>query len=557
MSRWLRLRRPEGNHFEINHLLDYYWGGSERRLTGLTLRIMAVNAIALLILMAGILHLGQYQNRLIETRLSSFETELNLIAATLSETTEINADTKRIEYSQTIEIAERYSSILNHSFYIFDAQGQLIAKNVIDVHDTPQTLQSVETLIQMLRFVLSLLPEKDTLPSFPELSSEDMRDYPNVPGAFKGQTSLSAWQGETSRVYLSAATPLVKDNTLLGAIFLTRESHDIEQDIIRVWNDILWIFLLTLTLTILLSIYLSGVIARPLKRLAKAAERVRKGQAGANDIPDLSTRYDEIGELSLVLKQMTHALWDRMDATERFAADVAHELKNPITSMRSAAETMKVVKKAADRKKLMEIIEHDISRMDRLITDIAQASRLDSELSREAFEKIDLQNLLHTLLNNHQAPLERQSEDFIAQGWALKTTIDGVDVQLSSTTKDKAFLMGVQTRIYQVFENLISNALTFSPKDKPILVTVKAAGRYIDISIENEGPEIPDNKLETIFKRFYTQRPDHESYGRHSGLGLYICREIIEAHSGKIRAENITDAGQHKGVRFTVTLNAA
>ncbi len=559
LRRWVRIRAPQSELFEVNTLLDLYWGGSERRVTGLTLRIIAVNAIALLILMFGIIYLGQYQNRLIETRLSTFETELSLVADALSESISTNKDTKRIDYKLSKSVAARLSQSLKQNLYFFDSEGSLIARSDYSPPHQKRALQSVEVLKTIARTLLDLLPGRDILPQYQDPNSAHAKDYPDAADALKGQISLSAWQGHESRIFLSAATPLfkAKENRILGAILMTREATDIEQDVIQVWIDILRIFAVTLILTVLLSIYLSGVIARPLKKLARAAEAVRKGKATADDIPDLSARNDEIGELSLVLKQMTHALWDRMDATENFAADVAHELKNPLTSLKSAIETLQIVKNEADRKKLLAVIIHDIDRLDRLITDISHASRLDSELSREVFEAFSLKKTMHTLMNIYLQPLERPNST--ADTWDITTTAGHTKITVSCSIRADIKILGIENRIIQVFQNLLSNALSFSPKSGgEIFIHITNLKDRASIIFEDRGPGIPENKRESIFERFYSERPNNEDYGRHSGLGLSICKQIIEAHKGEIIAENAKSAsGEILGARFTVILNKA
>lgn len=566
-DRWFRLAPVRPDLPEIDHIFDLYWGGPERRITGITLRIIAVNAIALLILMFGILYLGQYQNSLINARLQTFETELNLISATFSQedlyAKAQKKDLTRIVSEKTKDRISKLSLVSRQRIELFDIQG----KRVFDSRDLPEhddrlwaaqdriteDLYSIQVLKKMLRFILDLLPERRALPLYPE----NTKKSPDVANALNLETGLSAWQNAEGRIILSAAAPILVNGQLQGAVVLTHESTEIEQDIVRVWVDVLKIFFGALALTILLSIYLSGVIARPLKKLANAAENVRRGQAHADDIPDLSYRHDEIGELSLALRQMTKALWDRMDSTERFAADVAHELKNPLTSLSSALESATIVKKPADRKKLMAIIKHDIQRLDRLISDISNASRIDSELSRKAFDKINLQILLTTLLEAHAAnPLERTTPETQPRSRTIQTP--KALILLNSEHPKDLFVWGLESRLAQVFQNLLSNALSFSPEGGKITLTVTVVAAKIRITIDDQGPGIPENKLKTIFERFYSERPEHEDYGQHSGLGLSICRQIIEAHGGQIFAENLYRLEKTvRGARFTVILNKA
>ncbi len=564
--RWFRLAPARADLPEFDHLMDLYWGGPERRITGITLRIIGVNAIALLILMFGILYLSQYQNNLINARLQTFETELELISSAISENAlEIEEDTARIVMNDAHKMVARLSKTARQRIQLFDTSGTLIldSRTLPGLDDRlwaqqerrAHNFHSIEVLRTMTQFVLELLPDRQTLPPYPEAVKGQEPIFPDVLDALNKKVSLSVWQKDSERIFLSAAAPLFTDNKLGGAVLLTREGTEIEQDIGRVWIDVLKIFLGTLILTTLLSIYLSGVIARPLKKLANAAESVRKGQARADDIPDLSHRHDEIGELSVALKQMTAALWERMDSIEQFAADVSHELKNPLTSLRSAVETASIVKKAGDRKKLMDIIKHDVERLDRLITDISNASRIDTELSREAFEKINLRELLSNLLDIYAAdPLKRTKED--ESDWNKTIPTQNATIMLDNIAREEVLIWGLESRLAQVFQNLISNALSFTPKNGTISVLVVPLNKKISITVEDEGPGIPDNKLDSIFERFYSERPKDEDYGQHSGLGLSICRQIIEAHGGQIFAENIKDEnGKTRGARLTVILN--
>lgn len=524
-SRWLRLgapRRPEFNQF-----FDLYWGGPERRITGLTLRIIGVNAVALLILVFGMLYLSQYQSTLIENKLETFKTEAELVAASISE-------------DNSLEMMSHLSRITSQRIRLFNAQGTLIS----DTGGLAQTerhkgLTSVQILKNMASVIIDVLPKRSALPAYPQPATSNGNDYPDVTDALNGEISLSAWHMDEGKVFLSAAAPIQKDGNVRGAVLLTRYGADIEEAIGNFWLDILKMFLFTLVITILLSIYLSGVIARPLRKLARAAEDVRSGNADHTDIPDLSYRHDEIGELSLVLRDMTSALWERMDSIESFAADVSHELKNPLTSLRSAIETLAVVKTQADKDKLIGIIMHDLERMDRLISDISNASRIEAELSREEFQRINLHKLLTHLIDIYKRQNKHHAGIFLECG---------TDIEV----------LGVESRLMQVFENLLSNAVSFSPEGGTISIRVMPAKQRIAIMIEDEGAGIPQGKLETIFERFYSERPKHEDYGRHSGLGLSIAKQIVEAHNGMIYAENLRNgAGQIRGARLTVMLQPA
>jgi len=297
---------------------------------------------------------------------------------------------------------------------------------------------------------------------------------------------------------------------------------------------------------VLLSLYLAGAIGRPIKRLAQAAERLKMGRGRNDEIPDFTGRHDEIGDLSLALREMTSALRDRMDAIERFAADVAHELKNPLSSLSSAVETVGRVSDPAQQRRLLGIIREDVTRLDRLISDISNASRLDAELSRDETQPVELWTLLSTL-----AEIHRQSNE-------TRKDAARAPVEVKLDVPKGLVVRGSESRLGQVFQNLISNAVSFSPPGGTVRV---AAGRHsmtAKITVEDDGPGIPAGKLEAIFGRFYSERPAGEAFGTHSGLGLSIAKQIVESLGGRIFAENRGDSfGPVKGARFTVQLPLA
>ena len=318
--------------------------------------------------------------------------------------------------------------------------------------------------------------------------------------------------------------------------------------------DVLTVFLGALSVTIFLSMYLAGAIGRPLKKLARAAEAVRLGKGRQIDIPDLTHRKDEIGELSAALHDMTSALWDRMDTIERFAADVSHEIKNPLTSLRSAVETAPIVKSKADLDRLFGIMQHDVNRMNRLISDISNASRLDADLSREEIRSVDLGRMLTQIVEGRRVSLAQQHREHRGVANEVLPPDDRLKFIMDST--EAVIVRGAEGRLAQVFENLLSNALSFTPKNKAVTLRISQNREQVLVQVDDEGPGIPENKLNTIFERFYSERPAHEDYGSHSGLGLSIARQIVKAHNGVIFAENIRDdQNQVRGARFTVVFN--
>lgn len=572
LSRRLRRFDTRLGTRELDHILDLYWGGSERRITGLTLRIIAVNAIALVILLIGVLYLGQYQRNMIEARLETFKVEIQLLSAALSEVVikenqQGYGNDSSLSLNETLasSMVETMSRSMNKRIRIYDGDGDIIIDSskiggsadhapFLDMDSGRRSLYTIEILKSLTAFIIDFLPDRKILPRFPENELLHTHDFINTQEAMNGLLSLAAWMNEDNRIILSAASPIYRNNKIIGSVLLTHISRDIEDGVIEVWFDIFRGFGITLCITVLLSIYLSGTIARPLKKLAKAAEKIRQGHSADTGIPDFSKRHDEIGELSLVLRDMTESLQQRMDSIERFAADVAHELKNPLTSLKSAIETAAIVKKQEDKEKLMSIIQHDITRLDRLITDISHASRLDTELSREVFVPINVSKLLGGILDRYRPPLDRQTHDHNAQNMAFVNQ-NGIHMQLKIEEEDPLFVMGSEVKLGQVIVNLLTNALSFAKAGQIIAIEAYRRLNAVVITVEDEGPGIPENKLESIFERFYSERPHHEDYGQHSGLGLSICKQIIQAHQGRIFAENRKDSqGRVLGARFSIIL---
>ena len=374
--------------------------------------------------------------------------------------------------------------------------------------------------------------------------------------ALQGHGATMVWRLPRGGLLL-IAVPVQSYKQILGAITVTRPSTKIDAALADVRAEVLKVFFGVLGLTVLLSFYLARTIAEPLRRLASAVQDVQQDQAqfaglsGAagrlaqRRIPDLTARRDEIGAFARALREMTAALMARLGAIENFAADVAHEIKNPLTSLRSAVETAGRVNDPVRQQKLMSVIQDDVNRLDRLITDIASASRLDAELSRAPAAIIDIGQMLATLAD-HYAPME-------ADGPA-----DRARVVLAGTIEPRLNVLGLEARLAQVLQNLIDNALSFAlPGGSVRLAAARKDGQVL-ISVEDDGPGIPENKLMAIFDRFYSERPKSEKFGTHSGLGLSIAKQIAEAHRGRIWAENLHDSdGVITGARFCVSLPLA
>lgn len=554
-----------------NRPIDQRWSASSEKMSSLTVRILSVNIIAIMILGVGFLYLGQYTDSLIEAELESMRSEARFISGALSEGAvrpvfqispipfEDPMEIEAVKPSLARNMIRRLGESGTSRIKLFSVDGSILA----DTHKLlgpngavqMETLQSPlqprgigELFDQSAARFLDIIPIQAHLKKFPEENLDDIFAFHDSKNALVGTISATAWERTDGRLILTAAAPIQKVRQVLGVALLVREGTDLKKKIEEVRVDVFRVFLGSLGITVMLSIYLSGLIGRPLKRLALAAEDVRLGKGRNTEIPDMSDRGDEIGELSLVLRDMTQALRDRMDTIERFAADVSHEIKNPLTSLRSAVETVARVKDEASRQKLMDIIHHDVQRLDRLISDISSASRLDAELSREEMNNVNLSGLLYRLRDAYKKPMDR---------------VEGGDtpndkVVVSIPIGIRTVVRGNEDRLAQVFGNIISNALSFSPDHGIVTIRLENDEDHVVIKIEDQGMGIPDNKLNDIFERFYTERPTHENYGAHSGLGLSISKQIIDAHGGEIYAENIRDKeGKRIGARFIVELQAA
>ena len=366
--------------------------------------------------------------------------------------------------------------------------------------------------------------------------------------ALTGSPSTVVRISEKGEQIVSVAVPIQRFRGVLGVLMLSTEGGDIDKIVAAERKAILRVFGVAALVNAILSMLLASTIANPLRRLAAAAVRVRRGVKSRQEIPDFSDRQDEIANLSIAVRDMTNALYARIEAIESFAADVSHELKNPLTSLRSAVETLPLAKSETSRQRLMEIIQHDVKRLDRLITDISDASRLDAELAREDASRVDLQKLVSDLVNVSREPGRHKR----------KVAIEFRTSKLPAGAKGY-FVNGHDLRLSQVITNLIENARSFVPEETgQITVSMMRSGKFIIITVDDNGPGIRADNIDRIFERFYTDRPAGEAFGQNSGLGLSISRQIIEAHNGTITAENIPGGkpGEIRGARFVVTLPA-
>lgn len=572
-----RKRNRKAGTDELSPALRKRWTRAGRSPVGLAPRILGVNVVPILILGFSILYLGQYKESLVQAELETLKAQSQLFAGAIAEGAvrpavsaeaiifQDPSETEALIPELSRRMVRRLSETTQARTRLFDSKGNLIGDShqlmgpggIVQIIplDAPETGFTAEKLAENItRVFTALLPQNITLPNWPQNRTGKAQAYPDARAAMEGNIAASAWRNADGSITLSAAAPVQKIKQVLGVVLLTRDGANIEAAIARVRMDILRVFFGTLSITVLLSLYLSSVIGRPLKKLAVAAEAVRLGKGRDTQIPDLSERRDEIGELSTALREMTNALWSRMDTIERFAADVSHEIKNPLTSLRSAVETAARLTDPGKRDRLMEIVLHDVQRLDRLISDISNASRLDAELSREELGTVDLRAILLQLLDAMRTPLERADNS----KEATNVDLERQNIVLDIPENESFLVKGNQSRLAQVFRNLITNALSFSPPGGIVTIRVEPNKLTVAVHIEDQGPGIPESKLSSIFDRFYTERPQHEKYGSHSGLGLSIARQIVDNHGGEIFASNIIgDDKAVKGARFTVILHPA
>ncbi len=551
-----------------------------RRISPLTLRILAVNVLALALLVVGLLYLGRYQDRLIQAEMEALATEARIFASALGEGAvnriltppapageSVGEDVGRERFELEPELARpmirRLAEATATRTRLYDIDGRMLSdsrvltgsQGRIEIRELPSPpagdalSQAINSLYNRL---IDVVPSREGLPVHREERGKPSSD---VERALTGETGATVWRVESAagdpELLLTVAVPVQRYREVLGAVLLTRGGGEIDRAIRSVRFDILKVFAVALLVTVALSVYLAGTIAQPIRKLAQAADRLRTGHGRHTEIPDFTHRGDEIGELSGVLRDMTAALWARMDAIERFAADVAHEIKNPLTSLRSAVETVVRIEDPGRRARLLAIIADDVQRLDRLISDISNASRLDAELSRAELEPVDIGAMLAML-----ADLQRSVEETDGE----RTPEDAADrapprLVIDVPQGERLIVPGLEGRLTQVFQNLIANALSFSPPGGEVRVRARRVGRAIEVVVSDHGPGIPEGKEQAIFERFYTERPAGEKFGTHSGLGLSISQQIISAHNGSIHAQNrrIAD-GRIDGADFRVTL---
>ncbi len=504
--------------------LKLHWS----RRFSLTARILAVNIFALVLMVFGLLALDSYRTGLFDERLKASRVKLDAIAEII---TTISAE-KRAEY--LVRISEKNDSRIR----LYNSKGVKIIDNFL-ISEPTYTLRNpadepVEKIAaRYLDYLFNFLVLAPKLKSFEEPENDDLSSWehaasvtPNTPHSEVRNAK------DLSPVIITIAKTIDGDFTLIETI----NAHDLRIKIRAERSSIFTFFLIVLTVSILLSLFLARTIVKPIKRLATSSIKVRLGRSSQVNIPRLPERSDEIGMLARALSDMSMALRKRLELTQSFADDVAHEIKNPLASLRSALDGLENIKDPALLRQLLNIAKDDVRRMDRLITDIAEAGRVDSLIAKAQFEEINVIKLIKKIINNRK---HRDGD---------KPILLEYDKNLSLT------IMAENIRIERVIENLIDNALSFSPTSKPIEIIVSKVKNNIILSVSDNGPGIKESDYERIFQRFYSSRPD-EDFGKHSGLGLAISRAIIEAHDGSIRARQRLDGKQ--GGCFEIILTAA
>ena len=528
-------------------------GIGRRLISPLTRRIIAVNVLPLLLLAVGFLYLGKFEGSLIGQQIESLRTQGEIFAAALGEgaVLESTDEGEILLPDLSRQMMRRLVEPTRTRARLFDINGKLVADSrllrgpgdVVQVAELPAPDKRGvvgRTFERLYDWIVDLLPSHRRYPPYRE--GDSVEGYREAMQALHGESASVVRSDPTAGgLVISVAVPVQRYKQVLGAVLLSTGSGEIEDELRTVRLELLRIFGVAFLVTLLLSFYLASAIARPVRRLAEAAERAR-GRGARVEIPDFTGRGDEIGELSGSLREMTDTLWLRMSAIESFAADVAHEIKNPLSSLRSAVETATRIADPEKQRRLMAIILDDVERLDRLITDISDASRLDAELSRLELAPTEISAMLRALADMHQAT---QAD------WEPRLTLE----LPPDAGVHPLVVRGIESRLSQVFRNVIANAKSFSPAGGEIRIHAEHEGRAVLVTVEDDGPGIPDDKLTTIFDRFYTERPAGEKFGTHSGLGLSISKQIIEAHRGQIWAENRRDgAGQVCGARFLIRL---
>ena len=519
----------------------------------LSRKIVTFNLVALCLMMTGILYLNQFDDGLIEVREDSLETDARFVSEALALAGNTLGDDDRLS-EETVMLFKQMTAGSDTYSQLFDADGRLVAFSYAGLNrDLPdaatEPADEDAAMIGLVETVSSRVSRLFSSEPPEPLSAHQMSRLTkdSIISALSGNLRRSRLSDDDGNVVLSVAIPLLQNSKVAGAIVMSTAPGEIDRVVGRERGQILRIFFLAIVINVILSMALANTVAHPLQQLAEAAE---KGSATDSrtvnperiEIPDLTGRPDEIGYLAGAMGSMTTALYDRIDANESFAADVAHEIKNPLTSLKSAVDTMKYAKDDEGREKLLGVIKQDVTRLDRLVTDISNASRLDRELVRDERTPFNIGTLITNLVEYNQEQADKKGGRLIA-----------------TLPSEPLMVRGLEGRLAQVLVNLISNAISFIEEDGEVRVIAEAVPNgFVRILVEDTGPGIPNDNLQDVFKRFYSERPGQE-FGNNSGLGLSISKQIVDAHGGEIHAENIRPDGvgldvPPDGARFVLLL---
>jgi len=499
-----------------------------------------------------VLYLSQFRAGLIDARAQSLLVQAEIIAGAIAASATVQTNAITIEPDRLLDLKagetikgsdedsaldfpinpERVAPVLHTLISptktrarIYDPNGGLLldSRNLENVMRFPLPPPTSPGLVERGMTTVRIWINRGDLPIYRELPDSGL-GYDEVADALKGQKKSMVRVNTRGEVIVSVSVPVLRSRAIRGALMLSTQGDDIDQMVTAERLAILKVGGVASAVMIVLSLLLASTIAGPVRRLADSADRVRRRIKMRVEIPDFSRRRDEIGHLSRALRDMTGALYNRIEAIEMFAADVAHELKNPLTSLRSAVETLPLARNEHSRARLLAVIEHDVKRLDRLISDISDASRLDAELQRQDMAPVDLRRLLTTLTS-------------VANETKLGHDV-GVEVRFEGRGVTDAYSVpGHDSRLGQVISNLLSNAQSFSTPGDKVRIVCRRRRAQIEIVVDDDGPGIRPDALERVFERFYTDRP-HQGFGQNSGLGLSISKQIIEAHGGRIWAEN-------------------
>jgi two-component system, OmpR family, sensor histidine kinase ChvG len=494
-------------------------------------RILAVNIFAVAILAGSIFYLDSFRSRLTQARLDRAQSETVMIAHMLAAIPKdarepvlisLGRDSRsrlRVYGPDGRREADSWSGAAP-TYELRDPTGDPWYREVARWLDN-----GFDAIVGAARPPLLVPPESERLADWPEAVAAQRTGGPTI--MLRRAPDGTPFIGAARRIEGPAG----------GVLLLTVNARDVRHVIRTERGSLLMILAATLLVSILLSRFLARTIAAPLRRLAHAAHRVRLGRDREVDVPQLPWRRDEVGQLARALADMTQSLRQRIDATDAFAADVTHELKNPLASLRSAVDTLERVEDPALRAQLLDVVRQDVRRLDRLVVDIAEASRLDAELSRARFEPIDLGGLIESMLPLWEGRGGR-----------------GVEIAFARPRVGTAIIMGDESRLARLVDNLVDNAISFSPDNGVVEISAASSGGEVEIGVQDEGPGVPSDAREAIFNRFHSIRPE-EDFGRHSGLGLAIARAIVDGHGGTIGIEDRQDG--KAGARFVVRFPGA